>query len=123
MSFDVPADAYLSFMGRWSGPLAGLFLDSADVRVTGQVLDVGCGPGVLTAVLVDRYGAPAVAAVDPSASFVAATVERFPGMDVRQGVAAGVFLGLDREGGHSVGPLEVTVPLTIGSNVRGRPVV
>jgi SAM-dependent methyltransferase len=87
MSFDVPADAYLRFMGRWSEPLAGVFLESADVRVTGQVLDVGCGPGVLTAVLVDRYGAPAVAAVDPSPSFVAATLERFPGMDVRQGVA------------------------------------
>ena len=68
MSFDVPADAYLRFMGRWSEPLAGVFLESADVRVTGQVLDVGCGPGVLTAVLVDRYGAPAVAAVDPSPS-------------------------------------------------------
>jgi SAM-dependent methyltransferase len=87
MSFDVPADAYLRFMGRWSEPLAGVFLESADVRVTGQVLDVGCGPGVLTAVLVDRYGAPAVAAIDPSPSFVAATLARFPGMDVRQGGA------------------------------------
>ena len=87
MSFDVPADAYLRFMGRWSEPLAGEFLESADVPVTGQVLDVGCGPGVLTAVLVDRYGAPAVAAIDPSPSFVAATLAHFPGMDVRQGVA------------------------------------
>ena len=87
MSFDVTADAYLRFMGRWSEPLTREFLESADVRVTGQVVDVGCGPGVLTAVLVDRYGAPAVAAIDPSASFVAATRERFPGMDVRQGTA------------------------------------
>ncbi len=87
MSFDVPADAYLRFMGRWSEPLAGVFLDSADVGVTGQVLDVGCGPGALTAVLVDRYGAPAVAAIDPSPSFVEATRARFPGLDVRQGVA------------------------------------
>ena len=86
-SFDVSADAYLRFMGRWSEPLTGEFLESADVRVTGQVLDVGCGPGVLTAVLVDRYGAPAVAAIDPSESFVAATRARFPGLDVRQGVA------------------------------------
>jgi ubiquinone/menaquinone biosynthesis C-methylase UbiE len=87
MSFDVSADAYLRFMGRWSEPLAGEFLESADVRVTGQVLDVGCGPGALTAVLVDRFGAPAVAAIDPSESFVAATGERFPGLDVRQGNA------------------------------------
>ncbi len=87
MSFDVSADAYQRFMGRWSAPLTGEFLRSADVRVTGQVLDVGCGPGVLTAVLVDRYGAPAVAAIDPSESFVAATRERLPGVDVRQGTA------------------------------------
>ena len=87
MSFDVSADAYLRFMGRWSEPLAGEFLQSADVRVTGQVLDVGCGPGALTAVLVDRYGAPAVAAIDPSESFVAATRARFPELDVRQGTA------------------------------------
>jgi len=87
MSFDVSADAYLRFMGRWSEPLAGEFLESADVRVTGQVLDVGCGPGALTAVLVDRHGAPAVAAIDPSESFVAAIRERFPGLDVRQGTA------------------------------------
>src|SRR3954453_5267754 len=87
MSFDVPADAYLRFMGRWSEPLTQVFLDEADVSVTGQVLDVGCGPGVLTAVLVDRYGAAAVAAVDPSPSFVDATRERFPDVAVRQGGA------------------------------------
>ncbi len=87
MSFDVSADAYQRFMGRWSAPLTGEFLQSADVRVTGQVLDVGCGPGALTAVLVDRYGAPAVAAIDPSDSFVAATRARLPGLDVRQGTA------------------------------------
>jgi SAM-dependent methyltransferase len=87
MSFDVPADAYLRFMGRWSEPLTGEFVERADVRIAGQVLDVGCGPGVLTAVLVDRYGAPTVAAIDPSPSFVAATSARFPEVDVRQGVA------------------------------------
>jgi len=87
MSFDVSADAYLRFMGRWSEPLTGEFLASADLRPTGQVLDVGCGPGVLTAALVERYGASAVAAIDPSESFVAATGARFPGMDVRRGTA------------------------------------
>jgi SAM-dependent methyltransferase len=87
MSFDVPADAYLRFMGRWSEPLTGEFLARADVPDTGQVLDVGCGPGVLTAALVQCFGAPAVAAIDPSESFVAATLARFPGLDVRTGVA------------------------------------
>ncbi len=87
MTFDVPADAYQQFMGLWSEPLAAKFLASADLPATGQVLDVGCGTGVLTAIMVDRYGAAAVAALDPSPSFVAATTARFPGVDVRQGRA------------------------------------
>ena len=87
MTFDVPADSYLQFMGRWSEPLTEVFLDRAELPATGRVLDVGCGPGVLTAFLVDRYGDHAVAAIDPSPSFVAATRARFPEVEVRQGVA------------------------------------
>ena len=67
-------------MGRWSATTRRDVPRAAPTsEVTGQVLDVGCGPGVLTAVLVDRYGAPAVAAIDPSPSFVAATLARLPG--------------------------------------------
>ena len=44
-----------------------------------RVLDVGCGPGALTAVLVDRVGADNVAAVDPSEPFVAAARGALPG--------------------------------------------
>ncbi len=84
MSFAVPAAAYDEFMGRWSAPLAAQFVDTAGVRPEWRVLDVGCGPGALTAVLVERCGASAVSAVDPSESFVAATRERLPGVDVRR---------------------------------------
>jgi SAM-dependent methyltransferase len=38
-------------------------------------------------VLVERLSADAVAAIDPSAHFVAATRQRFPGVDVRSGTA------------------------------------
>ena len=41
-------------------------------------------PGALTAELAGRLGPSAVAAVDPSESFVAAARERIPGVDVRQ---------------------------------------
>ena len=51
------------------------------------MLDVGCGPGVLTAPLVARCGQAHVAAVDPSPSFVAATRGLFPGADVREASA------------------------------------
>ena len=87
MSFDVTAGAYAAFMGRWSQPLALGFADRAGVRRGQRALDVGCGPGQLTEQLVARLGAAAVAAIDPSASFVAATRERFPEADVRSGSA------------------------------------
>jgi SAM-dependent methyltransferase len=84
---DVTADAYGRFMGRYAEPLAPQFADLAGVRAGQCVLDVGCGPGALTAVLVERLGAGSVAAIDPSAPFVAALQQRLPGVDVRQGTA------------------------------------
>ena len=82
MSFDVSADAYTRFMGRYSEPLAARFADLAGVRRGQRVLDVGCGPGALTAELAGRLGAGQVCAVDPSESFAAAAGERLPGVAV-----------------------------------------
>jgi SAM-dependent methyltransferase len=87
VSFDVSADAYLQFMGRYSEPLAVQFADLAGIGRGQRVLDVGCGPGALTAELVSRAGLDAVSAVDPSASFAAAVRERLPGVDVRRSAA------------------------------------
>ena len=56
MSFDVAADAYDRFMGRYSVLLAPQMADFAGVAAGQRVLDVGCGPGALTAVLVGRLG-------------------------------------------------------------------
>jgi SAM-dependent methyltransferase len=87
MSFEVPADAYARFMGRYADPLAPAFAAYAGVAAGQRALDVGCGPGTLTAVLVRVLGADAVAAIDPSPPFVAAARARFPEVDVREGVA------------------------------------
>ena len=87
MSFNVSADAYLRFMGRYSEPLAAQFADLAGVRPGHRALDVGCGPGALAAELVSRLGAGAVCAVEPSASFAAAAAQRLPGVDVRRSAA------------------------------------
>jgi SAM-dependent methyltransferase len=87
MSFVVAADSYDRFMGRYSTVLAPLFADFAGVGAQKSILDVGCGPGALTAALVDRLGADAVVAVDPSEPFVKAMRERFPGVEVHLGSA------------------------------------
>jgi len=81
VSFAVAAEAYDRSMGRYSAPLAPRFLDFAKVD-SAPVLDLGCGPGALTSVLVERFGADGVAAADPSEPFVAAARERHPGVRV-----------------------------------------
>jgi SAM-dependent methyltransferase len=97
VSFDVSPDVYQRFMGRFSEPLALQFADLAGVTAGQRALDVGCGPGALTAELVRRLGAGAVSAVEPSASFAAAAARRLPGVDVRRAAAeqlpfpAGIF--------------------------------
>jgi ubiquinone/menaquinone biosynthesis C-methylase UbiE len=87
VGFDVAADAYDRFMGRYSVGLAAPMADLAAVRPGQRVLDVGCGPGALTRELAARVGPDAVAAVDPSASFVAAARRRNPGVDIREAAA------------------------------------
>jgi SAM-dependent methyltransferase len=82
MSFDVAAEAYDGFMGRYSVLLSPQLADLAGVRYGQRVLDVGCGPGALTAELVTRLGAAAVAAVDPSEPFVEAARARNLGVQV-----------------------------------------
>ena len=87
MSFDVGAEAYDRFMGRYSRLLSPQLADLAGVRRGQRAIDVGCGPGALTAELLTRLGPAAVAAVDPSEPFVAAAQARNPGVDVRRASA------------------------------------
>jgi ubiquinone/menaquinone biosynthesis C-methylase UbiE len=87
MTFNVAAEAYDQFMGRYSTLLSPQLADLAEVERGQRALDVGCGPGALTAELVRRLGAEHVAAVDPSEPFVAATRSRHPGVEVHLGSA------------------------------------
>src|SRR4029078_12732341 len=90
MTFDVAAESYDRFMGRWSAPLPGPFADYARVAPGQRAIDVGCGPGSLTTELVSRLAADHVAAVDPSEPFVEAARLRHPGVDVRRAAAEGL---------------------------------
>ena len=86
--FAVAAEGYDRLMGRYLPTLGPVFADATEVGAGQRVLDVGCGPGGLTSVLVDRVGAEGtVAAIDPSPPFVAACRARNPGVEVREGVA------------------------------------
>jgi SAM-dependent methyltransferase len=86
-TFAVGGITYDSFMGRYSLGLAELFCDAAGVAAGSKALDVGCGPGAVTGVLVARLGAGAVYACDPSPSFRDECAARHPGVIVKLGRA------------------------------------
>ena len=87
MNFEAAAESYDAFMGRYSTRLSPLMADFAGVSAGQRVLDVGCGPGALTAELVRRVGAASVTAADPMPQFVAAARQRNPGVSVVQAPA------------------------------------
>ncbi len=80
MGFEVSADAYDRFMGRFSNPLAALLVPEAGIEPGMRVLDVGSGPGALSGALAATVGADHVVAVDPMQGFVASLQERHPGV-------------------------------------------
>ena len=87
MGFAVSPDAYDRFMGRYSVPLAPVFADFVGIAPGRRVVDVGCGPGALTAELVERLGQDSVVAIDPSEPFVAAVRGRHPRVEVHRAAA------------------------------------
>lgn len=76
------AVSYDRFMGRFSIPLGHEFLELVAPEPGSSALDVGCGPGALTQLLVDRLGSDQVSAVDPSQQFVDAARSRLPGTTI-----------------------------------------
>ena len=60
-TFRVSADAYDRHIGRYGAPLAAALFAFARVEPGMLALDVGCGPGALTAVLANRVGATELA--------------------------------------------------------------
>ena len=60
--------AYERFMGRWSRAAGAIFLDWVAPPRNARWLDVGCGTGVFTEVVLDRCSPATVVAIDPSAA-------------------------------------------------------
>ena len=91
--FRAPAEAYDRYVGRYSRQLARALIAAAGVRSGQRALDVGCGPGALTAELAALLGAEHVAAAEPSPTFAEACRRRNPG--VRVEIAPGESLPFD----------------------------
>jgi ubiquinone/menaquinone biosynthesis C-methylase UbiE len=64
------ADAYERFMGRWSSRIAQKFLSWLAIPPSQAWLDVGCGTGSLTKLILGTYRPREIIAVDSSADFI-----------------------------------------------------
>ena len=81
-TFRASADAYDRWVGRYGASLSAELIALAGPEPGMRALDVGCGPGALTAALVERLGAANVVGVDPSAPFAEACRAKVPGVEV-----------------------------------------
>ena len=75
------AQAYETFMGRWSRQLAPLLVDFAALPDKGRVLDIGSGTGALAFEVAKRLTGVRVTGIDPSREYVgyAGSRNQFPG--------------------------------------------
>lgn len=63
-------EAYESYIGRWSRPVAREFVRSLGVAAGARWLDVGCGTGALTETILDHAAPSEVRGVDPAPAYV-----------------------------------------------------
>jgi SAM-dependent methyltransferase len=61
---------YEAYIGRWSRPVARDFVAWLDVKAQSRWLDVGCGTGALTQVILTEAAPARVDAIDPSKGFI-----------------------------------------------------
>jgi ubiquinone/menaquinone biosynthesis C-methylase UbiE len=70
--------AYEDFMGRWSRSAGETFLDWLAPLPQLQWVDVGCGNGAFTELLVTNYSASRVQGIDPSSGQIEFARKRLP---------------------------------------------
>ncbi len=62
--------AYEKFMGRWSALVAQKFLSWLAIPFARSWLDVGCGTGSLTRLILETYQPKEIISIDPSSDFI-----------------------------------------------------
>jgi SAM-dependent methyltransferase len=75
-TFRVAAETYDRHVGRYAPALGSALIEFAGIGPGMRALDVGCGPGALTAQLAQRLGAANVSAAEPSEPFAEACRQR-----------------------------------------------
>ena len=94
----VTGDAYEAYMGRWSRPLARVFIEWLHPRPSANWLEVGCGTGALTSAICDLCDPASVVACDPSGPFIEHARRNFADARVSF-IAAGAEALPNRDGG------------------------
>lgn len=61
---------YERFMGRWSRAAGAVFLEWMTPPITARWLDVGCGTGVFTRLVLDRCAPANMVGIDPATSLI-----------------------------------------------------
>jgi len=77
------ADAYETYVGRWSRLVAREFLDWLAIGAGAAWLDVGCGTGALSQTILEMASPRAVTGIDRSSDFVAFVQKRIGGEQAR----------------------------------------
>ena len=87
-------NAYERFMGRWSTLIAQKFLDWLAIPPASSWLDVGCGTGSLTQVILETYKPKEMIAIDSSPAFIAHARQAItnPAVHFRVGLAQSMAL-------------------------------
>jgi SAM-dependent methyltransferase len=86
--------AYERFMGRWSILVAQKFLTWLDIAPARIWLDVGCGTGSLTKLILEKYRPEEIIAIDSSADFISHAQRSItdPSVNFRVGLAQSLEL-------------------------------
>jgi len=94
-------DSYEAYMGRWSRPLARVFVEWLQPEPSAHWLEFGCGTGALTSAICDLCDPASVVACDPSGPFI-----EHARNNLADACASFVVAGADslprREGGYDV---------------------
>ena len=84
--------AYERFMGRWSRGAGEVFLEWLAPAPGACWLDVGCGTGSFTELIVDRCAPSAVSAIDPERAQIDHASNRPVGRVARSGAIVGAYV-------------------------------